>query len=147
MKTVIVSVAVFLVGLHAQAAPYTPKLGTPERTAICDALRSYVGKNETTKKLPKRIVFKVDYLKVEGQYAFFSGFPVFEDGTSPMTDYLPDMSYQYLLAKKGTGWEAIADFSGSDVPDNAWFDSMNRKLPRDVPNEIIPEFWRKHLGR
>ena len=55
----------------AEAAPYTPKPGSPERRAICDSLREYVVRVHADAKPKMKIVFKIDYLKVDGNFAFF----------------------------------------------------------------------------
>lgn len=131
---------------EAQSSPYTPKVGSPERVAIADTLRVYVQKHETTTKLPKKIVFKIDWLKVDGDFAFFTGFPQFADGTEAIGEYLPDMLYSYLLQKESGKWEVIANFSGSDVPEPAYWKNMRKKFPPNVPATIFPKFYRDHLG-
>ncbi len=54
----------------ARAQIYTPKQGTAERKALMDALRVPV-----EKELNKKVVFKVDHLKVQGDWAFMRGVP------------------------------------------------------------------------
>ncbi|MBU6303426.1 MAG: hypothetical protein KGS60_17910 [Verrucomicrobia bacterium] len=139
-------IALLLCTATAYAAPHTPKVGSPERLAICDALRLHVAGSIANSRLPKKIVFKIEDLNVDGDFAFFGGFPIFEDGTDAIPDFLPDVFYCFLLRKKGTGWNVIADFSGSDVPEPAWWRTMRQKLPAGVPAAIFPEFYRDHLG-
>jgi hypothetical protein len=67
-------------------APYTPRLGSPERKIIMDAARIPV-----EAKLHKRVIFKVEHLKVEGDWAFMTGIPQTPDGR---------------LAYEGTEYEA-----------------------------------------
>src|SRR5687767_9558593 len=55
--------------LLAQRAA-TPKMGSPERKAIMDALRVPI-----QKKLKKKVVFKVDHIKVQNGWAFLYGVP------------------------------------------------------------------------
>ena len=149
LRPSLLAVAALALALSADAgaSPYTtPKVGSPERVAICDALRAYVQKEVAVRKLPKKIVFKVEWLRVSGDFAFFMGFPIFEDGGSPYTDYLPDMAYYYLLQRKASGWQVIADFSGTDVPGPEWWAKMKRSLPAGVPACILDDFHRGHLG-
>ena len=130
----------------AMAAPFTPKPGSAERTAICDALRVYVVKNHSQSKPAKKIVFKISYLKVDGDFAFFQGAPIYEDGTDAVYDCLIDMDYSFLLQNESGTWRVLADFCSSDVPEDAWWRKVRKTLPDDVPRDIFPEFYRGHLG-
>jgi hypothetical protein len=56
--------------VSAVAQTYTPKQGSSERKALMDALRIPV-----EKELNKKVVFKVDHLKVQGNFAFMRGVP------------------------------------------------------------------------
>jgi hypothetical protein len=58
------------------ADPHTPKLGTPERKAIVDALRGPV-----RLELKKDVIFKINRLKVQGEWAFLAGVPLKPNGT------------------------------------------------------------------
>lgn len=126
-------------------ATYTPKPGSPERVAICDTLRVYVAKTHALAPLKKRIVFKIDSLKVSGNYAFFDGTPIYADGTAALYESLPDMAYVFVLGKVAGQWNVLADFCGTDVPDEGWWMDMRRKLPADFPPAILPAFYRGHL--
>ena len=64
----------------AQSRPCTPPPGDPERKVIMDALRTPV-----ERALRKRVIFKVDLLKVQAGWAFMRGAPLRSD-SSPM-DY------------------------------------------------------------
>lgn len=134
-----------LYGASADAGTFTPKPGSPERVAICDALRVYVEKQHAMAPLKKKIVFKIDTIKVNGNYAFFDGVPLYADGTAALYDSLPDMAYVFLLRKVSGRWTVLADFCGTDVPDKAWWMAERRKLPADLPKSILPEFYRGHL--
>jgi hypothetical protein len=59
----------------AQSGPHTPRAGSAERKGIMDAARVPV---ETEFK--KKVVFKVNHLKVEDQWAFMIAVPEQEDG-------------------------------------------------------------------
>ncbi len=84
-------IALSLVSLAAftQSRPYTPSPGDPERKAIMDALRTPV-----ERELHKRVVFKVDQLKVQEGWAFMRGTPLRPDN-SPM-DYRGTLYQQAL---------------------------------------------------
>jgi len=130
----------------ASAAPYTPKPGSPERVAICDSLREYVVRQHAHAKPKMKIVFKIRYLKVDGNFAFFQGTPIYEDGSDALYDCLMDMDYSLLLQKKSGDWTILADFCGTDVPPDDWWQNIRRKLPGDLPAAIVPPPYRQHLG-
>src|SRR5262245_3042613 len=58
-----------------QSQPVTPKSGSPERKAIVDALRAPVEKD-----LRRKVVFKIDHLKLQDGWAFLIGRPQQPDG-------------------------------------------------------------------
>ena len=130
----------------AVAAPHTPKPGSPERVAICDALRVYVVNELADSKPKKKVVFKISFLRVEGNFAFFQGVPIYEDGTDALYDCLMDMDYSILLQKESGTWMVLADFCGTDVPPDDWWKKQRRKLPDNIPTSIFPAFHREHLG-
>ncbi|HWX42671.1 MAG TPA: hypothetical protein VN345_16080 [Blastocatellia bacterium] len=59
----------------AQSGPYTPRAGSVERKGIMDAARIPV-----EAEFKKKIVFKVDHLKVDDQWAFMVAIPQQQDG-------------------------------------------------------------------
>ncbi len=76
---------ILLLTLSAQAGaqqgrPQTPPPGSAERAAILEALRAPVQKG-----LKKKVVFKVDHLKLQNGWAFLRGVPQ-QPGGKPM-DY------------------------------------------------------------
>ena len=91
-------------------------------------------------------MFKIDSLKVDGDFAFFQGLPIYEDGTEAIGDCLMDMDYSILLQKKSGTWMVLADFCGTDVPPDDWWKKQRRKLPDDIPTSILPAFHRERLG-
>ncbi len=129
----------------ADDGTHTPRPGSPERVAICDALRTYVARQHAMAPLKKKIVFKIDRITVNGDYAFFDGLPIYADGTSALYDTLPDMSYVFLLRKVAGRWTVLADFCGTDVPGPEWWMGVRRRLPADLPKSILPDFYRGHL--
>jgi hypothetical protein len=124
---------------------YTPAPGSPERVAICDALRVYVMKRHAIAPAKQKIVFKIDDLRVNGDYAFFGGWPRYADGSQATYDCLPDMAYVFLLHKTSGRWSVLADFCGTDVPGEDWWRSVRDRLPADLPVSILPEFYCGHL--
>ena len=131
---------------HISAAPHTPKPGSAERKALCDAMRAYVVKDQS-RPLPKPILFKIEFLCVEGDYAGFEGFPVFEDGSDAIPNYLPDIVSTTILRRDGSGWKIIADLSRTDVPSEKELVTIRKSIPADVPRAVLPEFWRAKLCR
>lgn len=129
----------------ADGGTFTPKPGSPERVAICDALRVYVEKQHAMAPPKKKIVFKINRITVNGNYAFFDGVPVYADGSAALYDSLPDMAYVFLLRKAAGRWAVLADFCGTDVPEEEWWMKIRRKLPDDFPKSILPDFYRGHL--
>jgi hypothetical protein len=79
----------------AQEQPYTPKPGARERQAITDALRAPV-----ERELKKKAVFRVEHLRVQGDWAFLKGVPQQPGGGA--------MSY------RGTGYQAAIDAGAFD---------------------------------
>ncbi|SRR6266480_551142 len=61
--------------LSAQNRPYTPDKGSAERKAITDALRVPV-----ERKLKQEVIFKIDHLKAQNNWAFLVGTPRRPDG-------------------------------------------------------------------
>lgn len=147
MKTQFLSIVCLFVLANATlvAAAHTPQPGSGERKAICDALREYVIHKVATRPLPQPIVFKVDFLRVDGDIAWFEGIPMLKSGGFA-TDYLPDMGYAMVLKNTGGGWRVIHDLSRSDVPDDAEAATLRKQLA-GVPTSIIPDFWRQLLKR
>lgn len=90
----LVCLALVLLGattpLSAQT-PHTPKPGSPERQAICDAMRAFVQAEYAEKTLPKPVVFKINTLRVQGDFAYLECLPLFSDGTDAVPQYLPDI--------------------------------------------------------
>src|SRR5882724_5845606 len=108
----------FLPGWGASAAPHTPQVGSEERKAICDAVRERV-MAQASRKLPQPIVFKIDFLRVDGGFAWFEGTPRYKDGSFVPPEFLPDVAYIMVVRKTAGGWTVKEDLSRSDVPSDA----------------------------
>lgn len=130
--------------IHAQSA-HTPKPGSPERQAICDAAREHVLQKYATERLPQAIVFHIDHIAVQDGYCFFEATPRFKDGRFVPPNYLPDMAYNLCLKSEARGWTVILDLSRSDVPDASEIASIKEKLPSDFPFAVFSPDWRKIL--
>ncbi len=76
---------------------HTPKPGSSERQAICDAARAYVLSKYATGTLPQPIVFKVDHLAIAGDYANMEAIPLFKDGSYVDPNYLPDIAFKAAI--------------------------------------------------
>lgn len=113
----------------APAQVYTPKAGSAERKALMDALRVPV-----EKRLGKKVVFKVDHLKVEGGWAFLRGVPQQPGGKkmdyrgtgyeNAIRDGIFEDWICALLRKEGGKWQVVKFIIGAtDVP---WVDWSER---------------------
>ncbi len=117
---------------------FTPKAGSAERKAVCDALRTFF----TDETMPKHLVFRVDTMRIQGDYCFFQGLPMFEDGSAAVARYLPDVGYDICLMRGKKGWKVVVDLSRSDVPSDREVREIKRDFPRDFPVSLLSEFWR-----
>lgn len=122
--------------------PHTPKPGSPERHAICDAMRAFVQAEYAEKTLPKPVVFKIDTLRVQGDFAYLECLPLFSDGTDAVPQYLPDIGYMHCLQRGPNGWKVILDLSRTDVPDTTEVRQIQQRLPPTFPHTLLSTFWR-----
>ena len=110
----------------AQDQPYTPKAGTKERQAIVDALREPV-----QRELKQKLIFKIDHLRVQGDWAFLKGVPQQPDGGAMSyrgTVYQEaidagafDDGIVALLRKRRGKWQVVKYVIGAtDVPYVEW---------------------------
>jgi hypothetical protein len=128
------SIALFCGSTFAQA--YTPKLGSVERKALVDALRIPV-----EKELRKKVVFKIDHLKVLDDWAFIRGIPLQPDGNAmdyqgtPHQEAIKEGMFDdgicALLKKQGDKWTVIIyQIGATDVPWVGW--SEEYKAPASI---------------
>ena len=116
----------FVTNALSQSAAYTPKQGSPERTAIMDALRKPV-----EEKLKQKVIFEVSHLKVQDGWAFLYGTPQ-QPGGKPI-DYSKtpfkeefkegvfDNNFSALLHKKDDQWQVVAlNIGATDVVWEDW---------------------------
>jgi hypothetical protein len=98
--------------VRSKTETFTPAKDSAERTAIMDALRVPIGK-----ELKQEVIFTVDKLKVQGDWAFFSGQPKSKNGGEPdwkITKYQEfknsgdfEEGLYALLKNTGGKWEVV----------------------------------------
>ncbi len=113
---------------------HTPKVGSAERRAMMEGLRRVVGPT-----VRQAVVFKTDFIRSDGEWAFLKGVPRRPDGRPLDYRRTPyqraiengafDDNFSAILRRKGKRWSAVEWAVGStDVPwDRAW---ERLKLPR-----------------
>ena len=124
--------------------PASPAPGSIERQEICDALRAYVRKGRIK---PEEIpfLFKVEFLRVDGDYAGFEGFPVNMDGSSLPPEATGDVVFTTFLKRTNGEWTVVADLTRTDVPDEEETKEIRKNFPADFPSSVLPDFWQKLL--
>ncbi len=144
-KPVVVASLVVLLTLFvapvilAQSRLYTPDKGSAERKAITDALRVPV-----EKKLKQEVIFKIDHLKVQNNWAFLLGTPRRPDGgqidyrNTPYAEAYKagafDDGVMALLHRVGGQWRVVQYVVGAtDVAYLGW----DRKF--HAPSAIFPQ--------
>ena len=128
----------------SEAKAYTPAVGSPERVAIADAMRAHVRKGHGDRNLPK-FLFKIEYLRVQGNCAGFEGFPVQPDG-SPFPDGIfDDVVHTTLLVKENGAWRVVLDLSRTDVPTAEEVREIKARVPSGFQRGAIPPYWRELL--
>lgn len=115
----------------AQDQPHTPKPGARERQAIVAALRPPV-----ERELKRKVVFKIEHLRVRGDWAFLRGVPQ-QPGGGAMnyrgTGYQAaidagafDDGIVALLRRRGGKWRVVRYVIGAtDVPYAEWDKEYN----------------------
>jgi hypothetical protein len=130
----------------ALAEVTTPAAGTPDRKAICDAVREHLLTKVLEKKPPFKIVFKVGTMRVDAGWAWFEGFPIQENGKEIPDGYLAPVDYIMVVRRTNAGWKVVEDQSRGDVPAREEVQQMMQRHP-EMPLSIMPKFWRNILGR
>jgi hypothetical protein len=121
----------------------SPGKGSPERQAICDAVRDHIQAFHSKQKLPA-FLFVIEHLKTKGKAAAFQGYPVNADG-SPMGSALGDTVFSCLLTQEEGKWLVVVDLTRSDVPSADEVTSLRNGVPRGFPPDVLTDFWRKLL--
>ena len=122
--------ALFIIVAAAGAASAqgarTPAPGSAERRGLADALRAPV-----EKELRQKVVFKIDHLKVSGDWAFLRGVPQRPDGgrvdysATPYRQRIEDGVFDdwicALLRKRAGKWQVVKYVIGAtDVVYEGW---------------------------
>ena len=128
-----------------EARLYTPKPGTPVRKAICDAMRKYI--RQTNDIDPKvQFLWKIETMKVLGNYACFEGHAVKPDGSFFEDDsMIGDFVQLTFLRRNKDGWWVLSDLTRSDVPAEGELKQIRGTFPAEIPIVLIPEYWKKKL--
>jgi len=128
----------------ADATVRTPAPGSPERTAICDAMRDHIIRDNRDRALPE-FLFVVDFIRVSGDYAGFQGYPVKPDGTPQPDGLFEDIVHSTLLENVDGVWRVVLDLSRTDVPTDEEVRELRDLIPAGFPADVIPDFWRDLL--
>lgn len=113
-------------------------------------MRAFVQAEYAEKTLPKPVVFKIETLRVQGDFAYLESLPIFSDGTDAVPQYLPDIASrrtrQSAAVPSRSGERAYArvilDLSRTDVPDTTEVRQIQKHLPPAFPHAILSDFWR-----
>jgi|GEM_PF-467127 len=125
-----------LSGSSILAQAYTPKRGSKERTAILDAIRDPLEEH-----VHQKVIFVVDHLKVENDWAFLMATPKTKDGgqinykgTSLEDDaeFADEITVALLHKKRGRWFVVTHSFFTTDV----WWDGLWNHF--DAPRSIFP---------
>lgn len=144
MKNIITKIALaFLLAMGAgntQAQhTYTPKPGTAERTAILDSLRFPL-----EAAVNQSVVFMVDHMKVQGDWAFFIATPHKRSGgridyRGTKYEWISQEAEEYafgLVKRRGDIWVVVEHvYFANDVPWAGLWDTVP-----GVPRAIFPMY-------
>jgi hypothetical protein len=110
---------------HAQAAPYTPPVGSAERKAILDAMRALGDIHDR--------VFLLRYLKVQNGWAWMRGDPQSPDGKNHYE------SESALFRKEGAAWKVLDQpCAEADCDDKKEMARIRAAYPK-APAGIFPQ--------
>ena len=133
-----------LVSSHnAFAEPYTPAVGSHERVAIANAVRTSVAQlgGQFEEDAGRGAKFVIAVLKIDGRYAFFEGGGQEVNGE---ITYGP-IDIVAFLGKGNLGWRVLNLQARGDVPDADEVAQLRASLPPDYPLNIVNKFWRDLL--
>ena len=125
---------------------WTPKVGTKERTAICDGMRIHVRNYNGAENYNRKLLFIVKRMAVKGNYCHFKGYPVHSDGSHVPREVFGDIVYDCFLKRNADSkWRVIHDLSRTDVPSKEEIRYIRGTFPKEIPRSLIPQFWRNLL--
>jgi hypothetical protein len=113
------------------AEVHEPKPGSPDRTAIMEAMRAPV-----TKHVGKRVTF-TGSVKVSGEWATFSGNVAPSDGKPPKKDVAGELDLDFfaLLRKVNGEWTVLHWGFAGDI---GVTEEAKKKFP-NAPKELLPD--------
>src|SRR5262245_11129025 len=113
------------------AEVHEPKPGSPDRTAIMDAMRVPVSKHVGT-----RVTFTGN-VKISGDWAIFTGNVAPSDGKPPKKDLAGDLDLDFfaLLRKVKGEWTVLHWGFAGDI---SVTEDAKKKFP-DAPKELLPD--------
>jgi len=122
---------------HAQVF-HTPATGSPERKAIMDVLRV-----PCEKDLGRKVIFRVQHLRVSGDWAFARVVPLQPDGKEidySRTKYREDASEgvfdaegEALLRRQDGAWKVLEwRFGATDTEIDLWLEKYR------MPRALVP---------
>ncbi|MCO6509213.1 MAG: hypothetical protein J5I65_00300 [Aridibacter famidurans] len=135
-KAVLFLIFTVLLAGSAAAQVYTPEKGSKVRKDITDALRVPV-----KKELKQEVVFVIDELNVDGNWAFLGGAPSKPGGGAPdygATEYQEAIDGDFfdnnifaLFRKTGGKWKVVTYLIGcTDVCYATWW--RDHKAPKSI---------------
>lgn len=138
MRSVVLCLMVCLCPLTFGQAVTSPKQGSAARKGILDALRVPIEKD-----LKQRVMFKVDHLKVSGNWAFMSGKNLTAAGKkidyrkTRYKDAIDSGAFDdwtcALLKREGNKWKVLRySIGATDVVWDGWFREFR------APKAIFP---------
>lgn len=152
MKTAPLFISILLIAFtsneveaDAEARLYTPKPGSSVRKEICDSMRKYA--RQMYRVNPRlKFLWKIDTLKVLGNYAVFEAHAVNPNGSYLQDDSaLGDTAQMTFLRRNKDGWWVISDLTRGDVPSAQELRHIRGTFPAEIPSALIPQFWRSKL--
>lgn len=130
--------------LPLAAAPVTPKPGSADRAAICNAVRAYLaaGSGPAAEDARRGSRFVIDWIKMNGPYAFLDGVGEEQNGRIAYGD----QAVAAWLVKRNGQWTALHVEIRGDVPTPAEAARIRKRLPPDFSFEVMSPFWRDLLS-
>lgn len=110
------------------ATAHVPKQGSPERQAICDAVRSH-WKHYGIK-------YEVNYLRVHDDWAIFDGVPLMSKADAATFEYGDEPTAATLHRTDGK-WRVVHSWCHGDVPGGSEFKYGEAK---NLPDSLVKEW-------
>ncbi len=127
------------VGSSAFSQVHTPEPGTDERTAILDAVR-----DPLEDSIHQKVIFVVDHMKVDGDWAFIMATPKTKDGGQinykgtvfeEDADFGDELTVALIRKKRGRWYIVTHGYFTTDV----WWERLWEKYD-SCPESIFPKY-------